>query len=148
MKTKKRVDSASRKSRRKSGRCALAGGSISVSSANSLIEKWRKHASGCMGVARHHEKDGWAAEMASRAAGLRKSRREEKAKRAEAVEHEHDRYRWHRVAQTFRFCAKELRRQVVAANKRQPKSNVEMTGANSKKDTAPSVEVTPENPRA
>jgi len=91
--------------------------------ANDLIAKWRKHASGCMKMARKHEHDGWAAEMASRAAEKQKSRREEKAKREQAREHASDRYRWFRVAETFRFCATELRRQVALTKKRRPESN-------------------------
>lgn len=105
------------------GAFSVATGSISVSSANALIAEWRKHASGCMKVARTHDKAGIAAANESRSAALRKSRREEKAKREQAENHEHSRYRWYRVAETFRFCAKELRRQVALTNKRQPKSN-------------------------
>ena len=90
-------------------RCALIGSSISGASANALIAEWRKHASDCMGMARHHDKAKWEAHRAG--------------KDKEANEREGDRYRWHRVAQTFRFCAKELRRQAVAPNNRQPKSN-------------------------
>lgn len=90
-------------------RCALIGGSISVSSANALIADWRKHAKGAMGMARHHDKAKWDAH----------AKRQDK----QSNEHESDRYRWRRVAETFRHCAKELRRQVVLANKRQPKSN-------------------------
>ena len=73
-----------------------------------LIKDWRKQASGCMGMARHHEKERWKAHHSR--------------KDAESHEHENDRYRWRRVAETFRHCAKELRR-MVAANKQQPQPN-------------------------
>lgn len=68
---------------------------LRAESAEALIAEWQKHARGC----------------------VKASRRMDREKREE------DRYRWYRVAETFRFCAKELRRQVVAAKKRQPQHN-------------------------
>ena len=92
------------------GRCCCGGlVGLGSESADALIKDWRKQASGCMGMARHHEKERWKAHHSR--------------KDAESREHENDRYRWRRVAETFRHCATELRRQMVAANKRQPQPN-------------------------
>lgn len=103
------MDKPRQQQRAAQSRCALIGGSIPVSSANALIDDWLTQAGNCMAMARHHDRQKWRAH----AEGQDK----------QSNEHEHDRYRWRRVAQTFRFCAKELRRQVVAAKKRQPESN-------------------------
>ncbi len=67
-----------------------------ASDAKDLIMMWRRYASDAMKMSRHHDKLGWEAHHAHRD--------------AECKEHESDRYRWRRVAETFRYCAKELKR--------------------------------------
>jgi hypothetical protein len=111
--------------RTQQSRCGLIGGSLSVSNANALIADWRKRAKGCMRMSRHHEKDGRTAELESRAAEDSGKRKLAARKQIEARDHESNRYRWRRVAETFRCCAKELRRQAALSNNRQPKSNKE-----------------------
>ena len=92
-----------------SARCALATGCLPVSSANGLVADWRNKAKSCMKMSRMHGRKSWEAHA--------------KHRDKESNEHEGDRYRWQRVAQTYRFCAKELRRQMAASNKRQPEDN-------------------------
>jgi hypothetical protein len=53
-------------------------------------------------MARKHSKESWAAKRGSK----------------EAAEHEADRYRWVRVAQTLRQCANDLKRSMLTAKAR------------------------------
>jgi hypothetical protein len=64
--------------------------------ARELPTKWRKQAADCMRMAGRHQ-----LEALNISLGMK-----------EGDQHENDRYRWRRVAETFRFCAKELRRAI------------------------------------
>lgn len=63
-----------------------------------LISNWRKSAKYSMRMAHSHDKDGRACKIGSRM----------------ACDHEADRYRWYRVAQTFRYCASMLNRLTIS----------------------------------
>jgi hypothetical protein len=67
-----------------------------------LVHRWRQRAEGCMKMAQMHSKAGWACKRGSK----------------EEREHESDRYRWFRVAETYRYCAKELCRSLKTEGKR------------------------------
>lgn len=83
-----------------------------------LLSEWRKRATSSMKMSRHCEKESWDAEMASRDAAKRNSHKLSARLRRESVDREHDRYRWQRVAETYRICVKELRRVIRKQNHR------------------------------